>query len=92
MKTIDIYKEALARGLTGKEAAYEYGVKYHTLMMSGYRHKLPALASLTNKHRKNMYSNMTIQELDAVYASLQKEIQVILTVKSEKQGFAHVRR
>lgn len=92
MKAIDVYREALSRGLTGKEAAYEYGIKYHTLMMAGYRHKLPALVSLTNKHRKNMYRNMTIGELDAVYASLQKEIQVILSVKSEKQGFTHVSR
>lgn len=84
MNTVDIYKLALSKGLTGKEAAYEYGVRYHTLMMCGYRHKLPPL--VPSKHRRNMYRNMSIEQLDNIYATLQKEIQIVLTVKAEKNG------
>jgi hypothetical protein len=72
MTGLDAYKMALARGLSGKEASYEYGIKYHTLWTAGFRHKLPPLVK--DNRRNTMYLNMSDEQLLAYHASLTSEI------------------
>lgn len=71
MSGLDAYKLALARGLSGKEAAYEYGIKYHTLWTAGFRHKLPPLVK--DNRRNTMYLNMSDEQLLNYHASLVSE-------------------
>lgn len=82
MKGLDAYKLALARGLSGKEAAYEYGIKYHTLWTAGFRHKLPPLVK--DNRRNTMYLNMSDEQLLKYHASLVSELQHIEKLISSK--------
>ncbi len=77
MQLVDIYKEALSRGLSGKEAAYEYNVKYHSLWMAGRRNNLPPLVRTKTNRRKLMYENMTNEQLLIVHASLTQELCIV---------------
>ena len=77
MRMVDIYREALAKGFTYKEAAYEYNVKYTSLWMSGRRANLPPLVRTITNRRILMYRDMTEKELLTVHASLTKEIATV---------------
>ena len=82
MTGLDAYKLALARGLSGKEAAYEYGIKYHTLWTAGFRHKLPPLVK--DNRRNTMYLNMSDEQLLKYHASLVSELQHIEKIIASK--------
>jgi hypothetical protein len=87
MSGLDAYKLALARGLSGKEAAYEYGIKYHTLWTAGFRHKLPPLVK--DNRRNTMYLNMSDEQLLNYHASLVSEIQHIEKIISSRPTAVH---
>lgn len=82
MKLIDVYKLALSKGLSGKEAAYEYNVKYHSLWMAGHRHKMPPL--VRDNRRTTMYRNMTNEQLLVVHASLTEEILTVQKIQKQR--------
>ena len=82
MKTIEIYREALSKGMSGKEAAYEYGVKYHTLWTAGRRAGLPPL--VRDNRRTYMYRSMGAEQLRNTYETLHQELQIVKKVAFEK--------
>jgi hypothetical protein len=83
MKLIDVYKLALSKGLSGKEASYEYGVKYHSLWMAGHRHKMPPL--VRDNRRTTMYRNMTNEQLLKCHDSVKEELETIIKIQSDRQ-------
>jgi hypothetical protein len=74
---VDVYKEALSKGLTFKEAVYEYNVKYTSLWMAGKRHNLPPLVRTKTNRRILMYADMTEKQLLTVHASLTQELSIV---------------
>lgn len=77
MRMVDIYKEALAKGLTFKEASYEYNIRYSSLWKAGKRANLPPLVRTITNRRVLMYGDMTEKQLLTVHASLTKEISIV---------------
>jgi hypothetical protein len=77
MRMVDIYREALSKGLTYKEASDEYNVKYTSLWMSGRRAHLPPLVRTITNRRILMYGDMTEKQLLTVHASLTKELSIV---------------
>ena len=78
---VDIYKLALAEGLSGKEAAWKYNVKYHSLWTAGNRHCLPPLPSTWSQKREAVYAQMSQERLVNYRESLQKELEVVKAIQ-----------
>jgi len=83
MRMVDIYREALAKGLTFKEASFEYNIKYSSLWKCGRRAGLPPLVRTITNRRILMYGDMTEKQLLTVHASLTKEISIVEEVISK---------
>lgn len=59
----EIYIKALAKGLTAKEAAYEYNCNYVSLLNRGPENGLPPLASHWKRRDQRNLEKMTNEEL-----------------------------
>lgn len=76
----EIYIKALARGLTAKEAAFEYGCNYVSLLNRGPENGLPPLASHWKRKDQRNLEKMSDEELHRLrdcfnsWASLTDEI------------------
>ena len=76
----EIYIKALAKGLTAKEAAFEYGCNYISLLNRGPENGLPPLASHWKRKDQRNLEKMTNEELQKLresfnaWASLTDEI------------------
>lgn len=63
MNLKSIFRIALVRGLTAKEAGAEFGVRWDSLHKVGKRHKLPPLITEYEKDELRSLNSMTTQEL-----------------------------
>lgn len=59
----EIYIKALARGMTAKEAAFEYGCNYISLLNRGPENGLPPLVSHWKRKDQRNLEKMTDEEL-----------------------------
>lgn len=65
MRIQDIYRLALARGLTAKEAGAEYKVNHQSLAKCKGRYSLPSLVSEYEKADREAMARMSDKELDS---------------------------
>jgi hypothetical protein len=72
MKLIEIYRIALARGLTAKEAGAEFNVKHDSIHKVGSKHKLPKLTSEYDKEKIKQMQKMSTAELKAYLNMLEE--------------------
>jgi len=65
MRIQDVYRLALARGLTAKEAGAEYKVNHQSLAKCKGRYSLPSLISECEKANREVMARMSDKELDS---------------------------
>jgi hypothetical protein len=70
MTLAEIYRLAVAEGLTAKQAGKKYGVKPSSLQKIKHRNGFPSLASEWESKYKERFGSMTDQQLNAYYDAL----------------------
>ena len=70
MSLADIYRIAVADGLTAKQAGRKYGVKPSSLQKIKHRNGFPSLASEWESKHLQKFSGLTDQQLKSYYEAL----------------------
>lgn len=70
MRLSDIYRIAVAEGLTAQQAGKIYGVKPSSLQKIKHRNGFPSLASEWEAKYKERFSSLTDQQLQSYYEAL----------------------
>jgi hypothetical protein len=66
----EIYRIALARGMTAKQAGSEFNVKWDSIHKAGSKHKLPKLVSEIEFSNRKQIAAMNDNELKQYFLSL----------------------
>ncbi len=69
----EIYRLALARGLTAKQAGSEFNVRWESLHKVGSKHKLPKLMSEFENSDRQQIAKMSDDELLSYMKSLSEK-------------------
>lgn len=70
MTLAEIYRLAVAEGLTAKQAGQKYGVKPTSLQKIKHRNGFPSLASEWDSKFQERFANMTDTQLNSYYEAL----------------------
>lgn len=68
----EIYRIALVRGMTAKQAGAEFGVNYSSVSKMKARLKLPSLISEYEYAKRKSFKSLTNQELERYIKLLEK--------------------
>lgn len=70
MRLADVYRLAVADGLTAKQAGQKYGVKHTSLQKIKHRFGFPSLASEWEAKSQERFASMTDSQLKSYYDAL----------------------
>ena len=70
MTLAQIYRIAVADGLTARQAGKKYGVKHTSLQKIKHRNGFPPLASEWESRHQDRFSSMTDTQLNSYYNAL----------------------
>ena len=88
LSMLDVYKLALSEGISGKQAAWKYNVRYHSLWTAGKRHCLPPLPNSWSKKHEAVYVKMSHEMLMHYRESLEKELQTVKAIQERRANTA----